>query len=192
MIRLFAALQIPEDVRERLVALQGGVPGARWANSDQMHLTLRFIGEVDGDVAHDIDDALTGIRAPSFTLELAGVGEFGGKNPRALWAGVRPNEALLHLQKKIETALQRIGLPSESRKFSAHVTLARMKGAPREKVVQFLTHHALFASGPFPVAHFVLFSSQLSHSGSIYHAERVYPLSFVPSIDSMSSSDRPK
>ena len=176
MIRLFVALQIPDDVRQRLVALQGGVPGARWANSDQMHLTLRFIGEVDGNVAHDIDDALAGIRAPSFTLELAGVGEFGGKNPRALWAGVRPNDAILHLQKKIETALQRIGLAPESRKFSAHVTLARMKGAPREKVVQFLTHLALFASGPFPVDHFVLFSSQLSHSGSIYHPERVYPL----------------
>ena len=101
----------------------------------------------------------------------------GGKNPRALWAGVRPNEALLHLQKKIETALQRIGLPPESRKFSAHVTLARMKGAPREKIVQFLTHHALFASGPFPVSDFVLFSSHLSHGGSIYHPERVYPLS---------------
>ena len=180
MIRLFVALRIPEAVRERLVALQGGVPGARWANSDQMHLTLRFIGEVDGNVAHDIDDALAGIRAPSFTLELAGVGEFGGKNPRALWAGVRPNEALLHVQKKIETALQRIGLPAESRKFSPHVTLARMKGAPQEKIVLFLTHHALFASGPFGIADFVLFSSQLSHSGSIYHPERVYPLTAVP------------
>jgi len=180
MIRLFVALQIPAQMRERLVALQGGVPGARWANSEQMHLTLRFIGEVDGHVAHDIDDALAGIRAPSFTLELAGIGEFGGKTPRALWAGVRPNEALLHLQRKIETALQRIGLPAETRKFSAHVTLARMKGAPQEKVVQFLTHHALFASGPFAVDDFVLFSSHLSHGGSIYHAERVYPLISVP------------
>ena len=176
MIRLFVALRIPEAVRDRLVALQGGVPGARWANSEQMHLTLRFIGEVDGNVAHDIDDALALIRAPSFTLELACVGEFGGKNPRALWAGVRPNEALLHLQKKIETALQRIGLSPESRKFSAHVTLARMKGAPQEKIVQFLTHHALFASGPFDIDDFVLFSSHLSHGGSIYHPERVYPL----------------
>jgi 2'-5' RNA ligase len=180
MIRLFVALQIPETVRERLVALQGGVPGARWASEEQMHLTLRFIGEVDGNVAHDVDDALAGIRAPAFTLELAGVGEFGGKNPRALWAGVRSNDALLHLQKKIETALQRIGLPAETRKFSAHVTLARMKAAPREKLVQFLTHYALFASGPFAVDHFVLFSSHLSHNGSIYHPERIYPLQPAP------------
>jgi 2'-5' RNA ligase len=180
VIRLFVALQLPEAVREQLVALEGGVPGARWASEEQMHLTLRFIGEVDGNVANDIDDALAGIRAPAFTLELAGVGEFGGKTPRALWAGVRSNEALLHLQRKVETALQRIGLPPESRKFSAHVTLARMKGAPQEKIVQFLTHHALFASEPFPVSDFVLFSSQLSHGGSIYHPERIYPLISAP------------
>jgi 2'-5' RNA ligase len=182
MIRLFVALELPADVRERLTLLQGGVPGARWTTDEQMHLTLRFIGEVDGNVARDIDDALASIRAPGFTLELAGVGEFGGKNPRALWAGVRSNDALSHLQKKVETALQRIGLPAEQRKFSAHVTLARMKFAPKEKVVQFLTHHALFASGPFPVDHFVLFSSALSHNGSIYHVERVYPLEGMASV----------
>src|SRR5262249_48243085 len=113
MIRLFVALEIPESVRTRMALLQGGVPGARWANDDQMHLTLRFIGEVDENIAHDIDDALAGIRAPAFKLEFAGVGEFGGKNPRALWAGVRANDALMHLQKKVETALQRLGLPAE-------------------------------------------------------------------------------
>jgi 2'-5' RNA ligase len=176
VIRLFVALEIPREVRERLAALQGGVPGARWASDEQMHLTLRFIGEVDENVAHDIDDALAGIRARSFMLELTGVGEFGGKKPRAIWAGVRANDALLHLQKKVETALQRIGLPPEERKFSAHVTLARMRAAPREKVVQFLTHHALFASGPFAVENFVLFSSHLGSGGSVYHQERVYPL----------------
>ena len=89
MIRLFVALELPEAVRTRLSMLQGGVPGARWSTDEQLHLTLRFIGEVDDNVAHDIDDALAGIRAPAFTLELAGVGEFGGKNPRALWAGVQ-------------------------------------------------------------------------------------------------------
>jgi RNA 2',3'-cyclic 3'-phosphodiesterase len=176
MIRLFVALELPSDVRARLSALQGGVPGARWSAEEQMHLTLRFIGEVDENIAHDIDDALAGIRAPSFALEIAGAGEFGGKNPRALWAGVRANEALLHLQKKIETALQRIGLAAETRKFSAHVSLARLKSPARDKVAQFLAHNALFAGGSFAVDHFVLFSSHLSHNGSIYHAERSYPL----------------
>ena len=176
MIRLFVALELPETVRDRLAGLDGGVPGARWVNDDQLHLTLRFIGEVPENIGHDVDDALMSIRAPAFELELAGVGEFGGKNPRSLWAGIRPNPALLHLQKKIETALQRIGLEAETRKFSPHVTLARLRAAPQEKVVQFLTHYALFASGPFRVERFVLFSSHQGSGGSVYHAERFYPL----------------
>ena len=176
MIRLFVAIELPETVRDRLVGLQGGVPGARWLTDDQLHLTLRFIGEVTEDVGHDIDDALLTIRAPAFELELSGVGEFGGNNSRALWAGVRANGALVHLQKKVETALQRIGLEPETRKFSPHVTLARLKAAPREKVMQFLSHYGLFASGPFKVERFVLFSSHQGSGGSIYHAERVYPL----------------
>src|SRR5262249_4545343 len=157
MIRLFVALEIPDAVKQGLSLLGGGVPGARWMADDQLHLTLRFIGEVDENVAHDIDDTLVGLRAPGFTMELAGVGEFGGKNPRALWAGVRSSEALTHLQRKIETALQRIGLPAEERKFTPHVTLARLKSAPREKVMQFLAHHSLYASRPFEIDHFVLF-----------------------------------
>jgi 2'-5' RNA ligase len=177
MIRLFVALEIPESVKRGLSLLEGGVPGARWMDDEQLHLTLRFIGEVDENVANDIDDTLVGLRVPSFTLELAGTGEFGGKTPRALWAGVRPNEALIHLQKKIETALQRIGLPAEERKFTPHVTLARLKGAPREKVMQFLTHHALYSSEAFPVDRFVLFSSHTGSNGSLYRAERVYALS---------------
>ena len=179
MIRLFVALDLPDFVRDSLLSLQGGVPGARWNAAEQLHLTLRFIGEVDENIAHDIDDTLVSIRAPSFAVELAGVGEFGGKNPRALWAGVKANEALLHLQRKIETALQRIGLTPEARKYSPHITLARLKAAPRDKVVQFLTHASLFSAGPFPVNQFVLFSSHPSQSGSIYRAERVYRLSAV-------------
>jgi 2'-5' RNA ligase len=176
VIRLFVALELPETVREGLTRLQGGVPGARWMNEDQMHLTLRFIGEVTENVAHDIDDSLVGLSAPAFTLELAGTGEFGGKIPRALWAGVKPNEALMHLQRKIETALLRLGLEPEARKFSPHVTLARLRNAPREKVIAFLSHHALYSSGPFPVGQFVLFSSHQGSGGSVYHPERVYPL----------------
>ncbi len=176
MIRLFVALEIPEAVRERLVTLQGGVPDSRWADSAQMHLTLRFIGEVDENVAHDIDDALSTLRAPAFVLEIAGVGEFGGKVPRALWAGARGAGALEHLQRKVETALQRLGLPAEERKFSPHVTLARLKGAPHAKVMEFLTHHALFASGPFKIDSFALVSSHLGSGGAVYHFERRYPL----------------
>jgi 2'-5' RNA ligase len=176
LIRLFVALEIPEAVRSRLFLLQGGVPGARWTTPDQMHLTLRFIGEVNEAVADDIDGALTGLRAPSFPLELAGVGEFGGNLPRALWAGVRPSRELHHLQKKVETAMQRLGLSPEERKFTPHVTLARLKNAPREKVMDFLSHYGLFASGPFEVTRFALFSSRLGGAGAVYNVERTYGL----------------
>jgi 2'-5' RNA ligase len=176
VIRLFVALALPDAVGEGLLLLQGGVPGARWSQREQLHLTLRFVGEVDGRDAAAIDDALAAIRAPRFTLELKGIGEFGGKNPRALWCGVREDAAVLHLQRKIESALQRIGLPAEERKFAPHVTLARLRGAPRDRVITFLVTHALYASLPFEVTNFILYSSQMTPNGSIYRPERSYAL----------------
>jgi len=135
MIRLFVALALPDAVADPIKLLQGGVPGARWMERDQLHLTLRFIGEVDGRDAAAIDDALSQVRAPRFTLELKGVGEFGGKTPRALWAGVRVESEIVHLQRKVESALQRLGLEAEERKFKPHVTLARLRAAPVGRVM---------------------------------------------------------
>jgi 2'-5' RNA ligase len=175
-MRLFVALAISDAVADGLMLIQSGVPGARWSTREQLHLTLRFIGEVDGRDAVDIDDALAAIAAPRFALELHGVGEFGGKNPHALWAGTRPNEALKHLARKVETAMQRIGLPAEERKFTPHVTLARLRASPRGRVLDYLTDHALYASGPFAVDKFILYSSVLTDDGSIYTAERDYGL----------------
>ena len=175
-MRLFVAIALPDTVAEELVLLQGGIPGARWSTREQLHLTLRFIGEADGRDAQAIDDALASIRSPRFTLELKGVGEFGGKNPRALWAGVRDGERLEHLQRKVESAVQRVGIAPEERKFSPHVTLARLKGAARERVITFLSAHALYASAPFEVNSFLLYSSTLSPNGSLYRAERAYRL----------------
>jgi 2'-5' RNA ligase len=174
MIRLFVALALPDEVADGLAMLQAGVPGARWSTRDQLHLTLRFIGEVDGRDAAAIDDALIAIDAPRFELALKGVGEFGGKNPHALWAGVRDPHPVKFLARKIETALQRIGLPAEERKFTPHVTLARLRASPRGRVFDFLTDHALYASEPFEVGGFILYSSVLTSDGSIYTAERAY------------------
>ncbi len=176
MMRLFVALALPDIVVESLLALEGGVPGARWSRREQLHLTLRFIGEVDGRDASAIDDALASIRAPQFVLELKGVGEFGGRNPRALWAGVRDDAPVLHLQRKIESTVQRIGHAPEQRKFMAHVTLARLRASPRDRVITFLTAHALYASGPFEVNSFILYSSTLTPNGSLYRPERTYAL----------------
>jgi 2'-5' RNA ligase len=175
-MRLFTALALPDPVSDSLLALQAGVPGARWQKREQLHLTLRFIGEMDGRDAASIDDALATISAPAFTLELKGVGSFGGKIPRDLWAGVRASEPLMHLQRKIESALQRIGLEPDGRKFTPHVTLARLKGAHNGSVMDFLTDHALYASAPFPVNAFILYSSKLTSDGSIYRPEKAYQL----------------
>lgn len=175
-MRLFTAISLPDPVAESLLALQAGVPGARWQKREQLHLTLRFIGEVDGRDAAAIDDALATIAAPAFTLELKGVGSFGGKNPRDLWAGAQPSEPLVHLHRKIESALQRIGLEADGRKFTPHVTLARLKGTHNGSVMDFLTDHALYTSGSFAVDSFVLYSSKLTSDGSIYRPEKLYPL----------------
>jgi 2'-5' RNA ligase len=175
-MRLFVALALPDAVADGLLTLQTGVPGADWSGREQLHLTLRFIGEVDGRDANEIDDALSTIAAPRFMLALKSVGEFGGKHPRALWAGVREADAVIHLARKVETALQRIGQPAEQRKFTPHVTLARLRGSPQEKVIDYLTDHALYASAPFEVGEFILYSSVLTSDGSIYTPERNYPL----------------
>jgi 2'-5' RNA ligase len=175
-MRLFVALALSDEVAAGLALLQAGVPGAHWQTRDQLHLTLRFIGEVDGRDAAAVDDALSLIDAPRFSLALKGVGEFGGKTPHALWAGVRDREQVAFLQRKIETALQRAGLPPEPRKFVPHVTLARLRGSPRGRVMDFLTDHALYASAPFDVGGFILYSSVLTPNGSLYRAEKAYRL----------------
>jgi 2'-5' RNA ligase len=175
-MRLFVALALPDVIADGLSVLQAGVPGAHWQTRDQLHLTLRFIGEVDGRDATAVDDALSVIDAPKFSLALKGVGEFGGKTPHALWAGVRDKEQVSFLQRKIETGLQRAGLPAEPRKYLPHVTVARLRGSPRGRVMDFLTDHALFASPPFDVEAFILYSSVLTTDGSVYRAERAYRL----------------
>lgn len=176
MIRLFVALALPDDAASQLLAIQSGVPGARWQERDQLHLTLRFIGEVDRRDAERIDDALVAIFASRFAVQIKGVGEFGGKHPRALWAGVAPNNALMHLQRRIETALQNIGLPAEGRRYTPHVTLARLRGTAPRLLTDYLTDHTLFAATPFEADEFILYSSKTTSHGSIYVPERYYSL----------------
>jgi 2'-5' RNA ligase len=176
LIRLFAAISIPEPLRMRLTLLQGGIPGARWSNRENLHLTLRFIGEVDQAQARDIDSVLTTLDVPAFDVTLKGAGEFGGKEPNAVWAGVAPNPSLSHLVAKIESALQRMGLEADTRKYTPHVTLATLRDAPVAKVTEFVLHHSLFDSGPFRVTWFGLYSSQPSSRGSTYVLESRYDL----------------
>jgi 2'-5' RNA ligase len=175
MIRLFTALEIPDEISARLERLQNGLDGARWIERGDFHITLRFIGDIPEDVAGDIDEALEEIRFEPFDIELEGVGEFGGRKPHTLWAGVRPSDSLRHLQTRHESAIRRVGLPPETRKYAPHVTLARLRGLDAETVYRFIGENNLFAAPRFTVTRFVLFSSRTSIGGGPYVAERVYP-----------------
>jgi RNA 2',3'-cyclic 3'-phosphodiesterase len=176
-MRLFVAIPLPDPLRSRLRSLCSGLPGARWVSPENLHLTLRFIGEVEGHDAEDIDAALSGIHLPRFPLTLAGVGDFGaGRRLRSVWVGVEANGMLERLQGKVEQAVQRAGQPPEKRKFKPHVTLARFKSHPGAKLESYFAERSLFRAAPFEVSEFILYSSYLAQEGAIYSPEAVYPL----------------
>jgi 2'-5' RNA ligase len=177
MIRLFVAIDLPDTQRQTLAALTGGVPGAKWLGPDQMHLTLRFIGEVDDVMLADIAVALSRVETPAFDMTVAGVGYWGDKRrAKVLWAGIRANPVLLRLQTKIENALVRIGLEPSPRKYYPHITLARLHLESRHRVADFLGRNGGLALAPLRVEQFVLYSSFLSASGAIHTPETLFPL----------------
>jgi 2'-5' RNA ligase len=137
---------------------------------------LRFIGEVDNREAAMLDDALAAIHVPAFDLQLHAVGQFGAKQIHSLWAGVRKNEALGHLQRRMDSAIRRVGQPRDAHKFMPHVTLARLRHPEPGKALEWLTHHALYTSPEFAIGAFHLYSSKLTSDGSIYRVEQDYPL----------------
>jgi 2'-5' RNA ligase len=176
-MRLFVALALPDQLRAELASLTGGVAGVRWIPPHNLHLTLRFIGEVQGWQAQEIDDALAAVRPRAFELQVAGVGTFERDGRvTALWAGVEKSERLVHLAQKIETALQRAGLPPERRRFAPHITLARLDQVPEVKIVRWVQTQNLFRATPVTVGHFTLFSSRLGKDFSVYTPEVDYAL----------------
>ena len=177
MIRLFVAIPLPETVRDRLAGLAGGVRGARWNPPENMHLTLRFIGEVVEPDFADIAGLLSTIEAPAFPLRLQGVGQFGDRRRvRVLWAGVARSAALHALRDRIENLLQRTGIAPEGRRYNPHVTLARLKGTAPARVGPFLAAHGGFETPEFRAERFILYSSHLGQAGAIHTAEAEYPL----------------
>ena len=177
VMRYFVALSLPENLRWQLRLLCGGLPGARWVPPENFHITLRFLGDVDGRDMDYVDAALANIRAPGFRLRLAGVGHFAsGNRVKAVWAGVEKEPALLHLHDKIESAVVRAGLSPDGQKYTPHVTLSWPKDPPISKLQEYLAGHNLFRSDPFEVTHFTLFSSLPGSENSVYHAERSYAL----------------
>ena len=175
MPRLFTALEIPAVIGDGLAMLRGGLPGARWIDPENYHLTLRFIGDIDDALANDIASLLDGISRPSFDLRLDGLAAFGGSKPRAVIATASPTPALLELQGEHERLLKRLGVSPDSRKFTPHATLARLHGSKSHEVAEYLATRP-YRSAPFRVSQFVLYSARASVGGGPYVVEATYPL----------------
>jgi len=176
MHRLFVAIRPPRPIREALLASMGGISGARWQSDDQLHLTLRFIGEVDRHRADDVHAALGAIHQARFEAALNGIGAFERRGwPDAVWAGVTPHEPLHALHKKVDAALARVGIGPDPRAFLPHITLARLKRLSGP-VGNLLERSGGLTSPPFTVDHFALYESDLTPDGAVYSIVERYPL----------------
>lgn len=184
MPRLFTALEVPRDAALSLSLLRGGLPGARWIDAENYHVTLRFIGDVDSHMADDVAYALDKVSRPSFSINLSSVSVFGSKKPHSVFAGVAPSAELFQLQGEQERICQRLGLAPDPRKFTPHVTLARLKNPAPEHLAHYLSARGGFAAMPFKVARFVLMSSKDSVGGGPYIVEETYALRSSPIVTS--------
>jgi 2'-5' RNA ligase len=189
MPRLFTALEIPRNAALSLSLLRGGLPGARWIDVENYHITLRFIGDVDGRTADEVVHRLDRIDRPEFQLNLTGIGSFGSKKPHSIWAGVSPSQEMNALQGEVERLCQRLGLPPDPRKFTPHVTLARLRSSRLDDVVHYLSGRGDFRTSPFTVGRFVLMSSKESVGGGPYVVEEAFPLHEMRSNPIFASSD---
>jgi 2'-5' RNA ligase len=176
MHRLFVAIRPPQPVRAHLLSVMGGVSGARWQTDNQLHLTLRFVGEVERHVADDLAAALASIHHPRFAIALSRLGSFGRRGqPETLWAGVTPHDELKPLHKKVDQACRRAGLAPEGRAYSPHITLARLKRGSGP-IAHLVEASGGLSSEPFCVDSFCLYESQLTAGGAIYTVVERYPL----------------
>ena len=176
-MRLFVAIDLPDRIKQAVAGICRGVPGVRWLPPDQLHLTLRFIGETEDAAIATIRSGLAAITSPAFPLSLREMGCFPSpRRPRVLWVGLSGGAPLMQLQHDVETALVAAGLPPEERPFSPHITLARLRDHREGDVAPFLARNAFFASGPFTVDAFHLYSSALTAKGAIHRREASYPL----------------
>jgi 2'-5' RNA ligase len=176
MPRLFTGIEIPAGIGQALDMLRGGLPGARWIDRENYHITLRFIGDVDDRAAQEAMLALGRVERGAFDLHFDGLASFGGRKPRAVVASVAPEQALFDLQAEQERLMRRIGLEPEGRKYVPHVTLARLRTSSSLDVADYLSARGYFRTAPFRVNEFVLFSSRASTGGGPYVVEASYPL----------------
>ena len=176
MPRLFAGIELPDAIKDQLSDLARPLHGAKWVDDDDLHLTLRFAGDISGLVEREFVDFLGEIAADAFELRLDGLGTFGGNEPRAIWAGVAPSPPLETLARACDRAARNAGLPPDTRPFKAHVTLARLRGTTPSEVAAYLERIGAFRTEAFPVERFVLFSSRPKVGGGPYVVEAAFPL----------------
>ncbi|MEM7022032.1 MAG: RNA 2',3'-cyclic phosphodiesterase [Pseudomonadota bacterium] len=183
MPRLFVALDLPEEVKHSLEPLASGLGDVRWLDADQQHLTLRFLGQLDNGTSQEVAEALALVTGVPLELRLQGIGHFPLRGePRVLWVGVEKSDELMRLKRRIDRALEDFGLEPEARKFSPHVTIARIRGPlSPDRIASYLMRHNLYKSTPFAVSDFHLFSSWLRPEGADYQIEASYEL--VPGIE---------
>lgn len=176
-MRLFVAIPIPDEVRERLLPISIGLRGARWVRPEGMHITLFFVGETDRETAQDLDTELGGIHMPAFDLSCRELGFFErGSKIKSVWAGIESSEALLYLQDRVEAAAVRAGFPRETRKYKPHVTLARLKFGRAEDVGPWIAANDPVDAPAFTVDRFILYRSHLAREGAIYEPLVEYAL----------------
>ncbi len=176
MYRLFAALPVPVQISNQLAALQTGLTGAAWRPIENFHITLRYFGDVSAERADELDRQLAQLDSRAFRVRLQGVGWFGRRKPRAVWAGVEDCPHLRHLSSTCERIARRLGLPADKHPFTPHITLAYLHNTPPEDVHLWADAHKVFTAGPIKFDAFHLYSSQLGNGPSRYTVEAGYPL----------------
>lgn len=178
MPRLFIAIDLPKQIKEATRSLCTGLPGARWVSDDQLHLTLRFLGEVEHSLFNELYHGLEEVKVEPFPLHLMGLGVFpNAENPRVLWVGLKKSTPLIELRKKIINVLRHLDIPLEKKKFSPHITIARLNKTPGPRLGTYLAANNLFTQPPFPVNSFRLYSSILQPEGAVHTCEAEY---FLP------------
>jgi len=175
MPRLFTAIEIPRLIRQHLGLMRAPLVGARWIEPEDMHITLRFAGDIDGRTADEFAGLLAQVRARPFHITIKGVGAFGGREPRVLWAGVEAGSELDALYRANERAARAAGIEPAARDFKPHVTLARMRGAREHLVARFLEENGGLRTAPFLVTRFVLLSARPGSGGPPYGVEEAFP-----------------
>lgn len=180
MARLFIAVDIPQRIKDDILSTYLAIPGAKWINEDQLHITLRFLGDIDTVTEKKIVCALKKVSFAPFDLTLKGCGYFPPRRePRVLWIGLDNPQNLNTLQGKIERSLVSVGIGPDKRRFHPHITISRLNKSPLNKVIEYLTNYSLFSSEPFSIDEFHIYSSILCKEGACYTKENSFRLSAI-------------